>query len=214
MKPARVCTDCGQVYRTARICPNHEDVRSWTEPTQVDDSVHLVDPVFEKQQVDMSDQPASPAQGEEVNGRWVPRLYTARYQEFRPEWGVPVRTSIGKPKMSLDYTITDDIGLLMPFGLLGDGRSREDFERGYIARLDRAGRHKLQAIFRTISEKHDRKALVLLCYEDLRRGQWCHRRMFAEWWWQVAGSEVVELLGPERRRPSSRVVVPSQAGLF
>ncbi|MDR2170525.1 MAG: hypothetical protein LBP59_10320 [Planctomycetaceae bacterium] len=38
------------------------------------------------------------------------------------------------------------------------------------------------------------KPVVLLCYEDVSKvGQWCHRRMFAEWWENKTGEIIEEL---------------------
>jgi rubrerythrin len=35
--------------------------------------------------------------------------------------------------------------------------------------------------------------MVLLCYENVVKGERCHRRMFAAWWEKRTGEEVPEL---------------------
>ena len=42
------------------------------------------------------------------------------------------------------------------------------------------------------------KDIVLLCYEDVRKGEsdWCHRTMFAKWWFEKTGEVIPELPDP------------------
>jgi hypothetical protein len=35
--------------------------------------------------------------------------------------------------------------------------------------------------------------VLLLCYEDVLAGDWCHRKVFAEWWQEQTGQVVEEL---------------------
>jgi hypothetical protein len=35
--------------------------------------------------------------------------------------------------------------------------------------------------------------LVLLCFEDVLEGEFCHRRVFATWWEEKIGEHVPEL---------------------
>jgi hypothetical protein len=43
---------------------------------------------------------------------------------------------------------------------------------------------------------------VLLCWENLsKRGQWCHRRMVAQWFYEQLGKEVLELNIMEKQQP-------------
>ena len=47
-----------------------------------------------------------------------------------------------------------------------------------------------------ITEQSGDHRLVLLCFEDLSKpGEWCHRRIFADWWKDITGDHVREL-GP------------------
>ena len=40
--------------------------------------------------------------------------------------------------------------------------------------------------------------VVLLCYEDVRKGEsdWCHRTIFADWWQEKTGEVIPELPDP------------------
>ena len=42
------------------------------------------------------------------------------------------------------------------------------------------------------------KDVVLLCYEDVRKGEsdWCHRTIFADWWREKTGEVIPELPDP------------------
>lgn len=58
--------------------------------------------------------------------------------------------------------------------------------------LDELDEGQLKKHFEEISNG---KALVFLCFEDLTKdGEWCHRRMFAEWWQRKTGMKVEELM--------------------
>lgn len=123
---------------------------------------------------------------------WEPRLYTNCYHHWKPEHGLPVQTSVGNPKYWRG-PVMNQIRRLTPFGLLGE-ISKEVYESRYIARLEKAGVPALRERFRQLSAAHGGKPLVFLCYEDLSKsGKWCHRSMFARWWTEQTGVEVVEL---------------------
>lgn len=41
------------------------------------------------------------------------------------------------------------------------------------------------------------KDVVLCCYEDVRKpNEWCHRLVFAEWWYEKTGEKIEELPDP------------------
>jgi hypothetical protein len=65
--------------------------------------------------------------------------------------------------------------------------------RRYIKQLEGLDIVKLQKNFKEISANgaHD---IVLLCFEDINKeGEWCHRRMFAEWWHKKTGQKIEEI---------------------
>jgi hypothetical protein len=69
--------------------------------------------------------------------------------------------------------------------MLALGRS-EQYLDAYIDRLEVLGVKGVMAMLDTLSIKAQGKAVVLLCFESLSpenvaKGQWCHRQIFAEW---------------------------------
>jgi hypothetical protein len=106
--------------------------------------------------------------------------------------GVPVQTSLGRPKYPLGYELVEEVHALKPWGLLGT--PEPEFTRKYRVRLDKVGVSKLQRVFHAVSRKHDGARLVLLCHEDvLGRRQSCHRSTFAAWYAEQTGHAVPEL---------------------
>jgi hypothetical protein len=110
---------------------------------------------------------------------------------------VKVGITVGQPRWPLGYAY-ERLPLLAPYGLL-DETDRERFTRAYFARLDAASVAQVQAAFDRISQEHDGRDLVLLCYEDLDKVypdgelEWCHRVVFSEWWRARTGGIILEL---------------------
>ena len=125
-------------------------------------------------------------------------VYTSRYSNPELKTGkyTAVRISLGTPKWPIGYNLDAEMKDLMPFGLLGKFERYEDFERAYFERLDQKG------VQRILSQRQrfERlgKDVVLLCYEDIRKGpdDWCHRRTFADWWLKNTGEAIPELFDP------------------
>lgn len=119
-------------------------------------------------------------------------LATSRYRDFDKRMGVPVRITLGRPRMLLAYDLLEEIRLLAPtpseFKLRGD-----EFDKVYVARLEKIGVVRLRSIFEEMSERHGGRRLVLLCFENTLQGELCHRRMFARWWLDQTGEEVREI---------------------
>ena len=109
--------------------------------------------------------------------------------------GVPVQTSLGRPKFPLDYELHEQVRELMPRGLFGKGLSEDEFTRGYRERLDRLDLDALRAQFDWISKRNGHKRVVLLCFEDVRAGEHCHRRDFADFWFERRGERIPEVGG-------------------
>ena len=84
----------------------------------------------------------------------------------------------------------------MPFGLLNKYELYEDFKREYFMRLDRIGVSRIRSQLQQFESLG--KDVVLLCYEDIRKGpeNWCHRTAFAEWWLLKTGEAIKELYDP------------------
>lgn len=116
----------------------------------------------------------------------LPRVLTASYRTYRPDLGVPVRISLGRPE---NLAVADSLTDLMPFGIFRRYEGAE-FDRRYRARLDRIGVEKIAATFRDLGLAYGGTPLVLLCFEP--PGQPCHRRTFADWWHRRTGVWVPE----------------------
>ncbi len=105
----------------------------------------------------------------------------------------PVQASLGAPRFPLGYELAGSVGMLAPYGLLKIERRRE-FEQHYRRRLERFGAEKIAAVLQSLAAGYEAPGVVLLCFEDLsKRGQWCHRRVFAAWWEKRTGESVPEL---------------------
>ena len=105
--------------------------------------------------------------------------------------GVPVQTSVGRPWFRLDYELHEQVRELMPRGLLK--LEGDVFRKAYIAQLDKLDLDALRAQFEAIQKRHDGKRPVLLCFEDVHAGEFCHRRVFADWWKERTGRLVREV---------------------
>lgn len=124
----------------------------------------------------------------------LPELATARYADFDPRWGVPLQTSIGAPKWW--KRPLEDARFLAPFGLM-DVEDRDEFEAGYLKRLDIIGIDQIARRLNVIAENYGRQRLIALCFEDVSR-QWCHRTMLSAWLKEHAGVDVRELASQEK----------------
>ena len=118
-------------------------------------------------------------------------LATSSWKQYRPGMGVPVRITLGKPRFKVGFEY-EEIRLLAPTPAIFRLKSDADFEREYLAHLDRIGAERLRDAFDAVSGKHRGRRLVLLCYESVVDGEVCHRRMFAQWWEQQTGQDVPE----------------------
>ena len=126
-------------------------------------------------------------------------IYTSRFSnpELRKEYYTAVRIATGAPKWDLGYKLDGELKELMPFGLLGKyDNDISAFKREYFVRLERIGVDRIIQQLRQFES--DEKDVVLLCWEDVRKGEkdWCHRTMFAEWWLTQTGEIIEELHDP------------------
>lgn len=123
-------------------------------------------------------------------------LYTASYRTWRPEFGVPCRITVGRPKPSYFPHPYQELLTLAPWELFQHGRYLEqplDVElRLYRQRLHKRKARLLDEMA-ALSAQIDGMPLVLLCYENVWKGEICHRRWFADWAMQQWGWEILEL---------------------
>ena len=105
----------------------------------------------------------------------------------------PVGITVSPPRFRLGFELAGSVGALAPHGILGL-EDPEEFARLYLARLDGYGVERIAAALGALAGLSDAQGCVLLCYEDLETpGEWCHRRLFAQWWLGRTGIEVPEL---------------------
>lgn len=119
-------------------------------------------------------------------------LATSSYGRYRPWMGLPVATSVGKPK-SWPWAPLTGVSGLMPYGIFGNPKFDGD---PALART--AYRRRLHVRSASIMAKLDELTamypgvpLVLLCYELDAAA--CHRSWAAEWFADRHGLDVSEL---------------------
>lgn len=121
-------------------------------------------------------------------------IYTSRYSnpELKSGEYTPVRISLGAPRWRIGYTIAGAIKELMPSGLRNISDVNE-FCRLYYQKLDSVGVDLIGEQLKYYESFG--KPVVLLCFEDIRKGgdNWCHRIAFAKWWKSRAGTLIPEL---------------------
>ncbi|WP_197697808.1 hypothetical protein [Micromonospora echinofusca] len=123
------------------------------------------------------------------------KLFTSRYQRFRPDQGAPVRTTVGAPRFPLPYDLAGFARVLAPsYAMLK--LDEAPYRYIYVERLEAAGVDVIADDLAAIADVAGDERLVLLCFCDLSvspPNAWCHRRMFAAWWQEQTGQEVPEL---------------------
>jgi len=103
-----------------------------------------------------------------------------------------VRIAIGSPRGGrCDACVTE---LAPTWEMLNAGYGQAE----YFAKLQQVGVVPLKKRLAEINHEADGREVLLCCFESLAddkvaQGQWCHRRMFAEWWEKSTGQTVEEL---------------------
>lgn len=122
-------------------------------------------------------------------------LFTLNYKRYDPSMGVAVRSSNGYPRF-VKFPLKHAVAETFPTWPMVKGNlSKEEFARQYRELLNDRGLDVIASRFRAIATAEGDPRLVLMCYEDLEKGEWCHRTNFAAWWNEMTGEEVREL-GP------------------
>ncbi|MBC9717869.1 hypothetical protein H9Y04_35595 [Streptomyces sp. TRM66268-LWL] len=109
-----------------------------------------------------------------------------------------MRITLSPPRWTLPYELQHRVPELAPARTYFQS-PRAEFEAAYRSQLDGHGIDQFASRFQEIAVESGDLRLVLLCFEDLEQvGEWCHRRMFADWWQERTGAQVRELgpLGP------------------
>lgn len=122
-------------------------------------------------------------------------LRTSRYTGFQPEYGVPVRVTVGAPRW-FPYPY-EYVPALAPYGILKNANlptlaMRRD---AFMRRLD-SKRDEMLAALDELAAKYPGVPLVLLCYENVHKGEVCHRRWIADWFRERMSVIVPEIGAP------------------
>lgn len=126
---------------------------------------------------------------------------TCSWRGFRPEMGVPVRITLGKPPRWFRHEYEEVRLLALPPRVfrLDDW---DEFRRKYRHHLHRTTVPRMRRAFGEIAERHPGRPLVLLCFEADPSD--CHRGLWSEWWTQQTGEHVPELrTHGEAKRPNA-----------
>lgn len=104
-----------------------------------------------------------------------------------------VQTSVGVPRFGA-FPEWEMDSIKPPKEILG--MAEADYVKAYLAQLERIG---VEAIRNELQELEAEAAktgreVVLCCFESLKKsGQFCHRRIFADWWQRQTGEVIPEL---------------------
>ena len=125
------------------------------------------------------------------------KLYTSRFsnKELESEKYTVVGVVRSMPRFPVKYKISSNITQIAPPGYLWNENDRDRFKAPYYKHLEKAGYPLIGAIVKDYLGIG--KDLVLCCYEDVRKpNEWCHRLVFAEWWYEKTGQKIEELPDP------------------
>lgn len=125
------------------------------------------------------------------------QIFTSRFGNKELESGKYIVVGIvrGMPRYKTKYHISGNIMQIAPPRHLWNENDMDLFRKPYFEHLEKGG---YPAIAERIKSYLDEgKDLVLCCYEDVRKpGEWCHRLLFAEWWFEKTGQRIEELPDP------------------
>ena len=121
-------------------------------------------------------------------------IYTSRFSnpELKSEQYTVVGIVRSLPKYKPKYEIAGNILDIAPTRALFSVYDRETFTTPYKKHLDKIGLERISAQIQAYLGIG--KDVVLCCYEDVRKPhEWCHRLVFAEWWFEKTGCQILEL---------------------
>lgn len=110
-----------------------------------------------------------------------------------------VRTSVGPPRFC-PHRMDASLELLYPEKAWLKLKRRAYTAR-YSDRLRSVGFESVSKAIDGLKAQAGSRELVFLCFESLSpplvaKGQFCHRRIFADWWFVITGEEIPELRAP------------------
>ena len=124
-------------------------------------------------------------------------LYTSRFQNPELKSGNYTVVGIvrGTPRFKLGYELAGNIIDIAPTRELFKIEDLDEFAPPYKAHLNEVGFERISAQIQKYVDFG--KDVVLCCYEDVRDpNEWCHRLVFAEWWFEKTGERIPELFNP------------------
>ncbi|WP_369380404.1 hypothetical protein [Streptomyces sp. cg36] len=124
------------------------------------------------------------------------KFATCSYLEFRPEMGLPVRTTAGEARF-IRYRVAGWLDALTPSRWFINKPDAE-FTHFMIQKIEEAGVDRIVAQAQAIADHHGQPdaTIVLLCFENLKTkagGDWCHRSLVARYLAEKLGYEIPEL---------------------
>lgn len=126
------------------------------------------------------------------------KIFTSRFSNHGIVDGevTPVQISLGAPRFRTGYTILARLYDLAP-GRAWMNARYDDYKKKYLAQMHEKGFSAVVDMLYEVFVENGRKPLVLLCFEDVRNPEdFCHRRIWADWYEDLTGNEVPELYDP------------------
>jgi hypothetical protein len=103
-----------------------------------------------------------------------------------------VRITLGAPRFALGYAIVGELVELAPSPRI----FRLEWERfapAYLRQLDQVDWPAVDEQLHAIAAAADTNGCAWLCFENVLRGEHCHRRLAADHWLERTGQDVPEI---------------------
>ncbi|MDD3907441.1 MAG: hypothetical protein PHF34_04425 [Bacteroidales bacterium] len=121
--------------------------------------------------------------------------YYGNLKKLRENNIIPVGISRGIPK----WFYGNNLQYLAPTYAVLSLKTIEEYAPAYIKLLERFDIDRFRDDLRIISNNEGGKDIALLCYE--KPGEFCHRRLFAEWFKEKVGYDIKEFGYTEKKEP-------------
>ena len=125
-------------------------------------------------------------------------IYTSYYgniRKLRNNSIIPVGISLGIPK----WFRGNNLRYLAPTYKILQLATQEEYIPAYIKLLESMDMERFRFDLTVISESEGGKDIALLCYE--KPGDFCHRRIFADWMKEKTGYDIKEYGYIEKKEP-------------
>jgi hypothetical protein len=137
-------------------------------------------------------------------------LATSDYRSFDFAWGVPIITTVGKPRRG-PLAGVDAIGAIAPYGLFNVKPALPEpvFRSRYVERLAEKA-DEIDVALHDLAAAHPGERLVVCCWCKVSTlDDFCHRLIFRRW-----AEERWDIEVPELAIHPAKPVVPSDPTLF